>query len=69
MICLSSSSVLFRAYRKYFGLIIYVFDEKNHSLVGKNSGHKYIAGQGVEVMIAGVNMDKLFIDLELVGVE
>lgn len=47
----------------------FVFDEKNHSLVGKNSGHKYIAGQGVEVMIAGVNMDKLFIDLELVGVE
>lgn len=43
----------------------YVFDEKKHWLVGKNSGFKYTAGQELEVTIANVDMDKLFIDLEL----
>jgi ribonuclease R len=43
----------------------FVFDEKKHWLVGKNSGFKYTAGQELEVTIANVDMDKLFIDLEL----
>ena len=45
----------------------FVFDEKRHCLVGKNSGFKYSAGQALEVTIANVDMDKLFIDLELVN--
>lgn len=44
----------------------YVFDEKRHSLMGKNSGFKYVAGQELDVVIANVDMDRLFIDLELV---
>lgn len=43
----------------------FIFDEKKHFLMGKNSGFKYIAGQEVQVIIANVDMDKLFIDLEL----
>lgn len=43
----------------------FVFDEKRHSLMGKNSGFKYVAGQELMVRIAAVDMDKLFIDLEL----
>jgi len=46
----------------------YVFDEKKHWLVGKNSGFKYTAGQELRVLIANVDMDKLFIDLELADV-
>jgi ribonuclease R len=46
----------------------FVFDEKKHSLTGKNSGFKYVAGQDVQVIIAAVDMDKLFIDLELAEV-
>jgi exoribonuclease R len=44
----------------------YVFDEKRHSLMGKNSGFKYVAGQELDVIIANVDMERLFIDLELV---
>lgn len=44
----------------------FVFDEKKHVLVGKKSGFKYVAGQEVQIRIANVDMDKLFIDLELV---
>lgn len=44
----------------------FIFDEKNHSLTGKQNGFKYVAGQSVTILIANVNMDKLFIDLELV---
>ena len=43
----------------------YVFDEKRHSPMGKNSGFKY-TGQELDVVIANVDMDRLFIDLELV---
>lgn len=43
----------------------FIFDEKHHFLVGKTSGFKYIPGQEVRVIIANVDMDKLFIDLEL----
>lgn len=43
----------------------FVFDEKHHVLVGKNSGFKYQQGQELDVIIANVDMDKLFIDLEL----
>ena len=43
----------------------FVFDEKRHFLMGKNSGFKYVAGQELQVVIAAVDMDKLFIDLEL----
>ena len=46
----------------------YVFDEKRHSLMGKNNGFKYVAGQELDVIIANVDMDRLFIDLELVEV-
>ena len=44
----------------------FVFDDKKHSLMGKNSGFKYSSGQALRVTIANVDMDKLFIDLELV---
>jgi ribonuclease R len=43
----------------------FVFDERKHVLVGKNSGFKYMPGGKLQVMIAAVDMDKLFIDLEL----
>lgn len=43
----------------------FIFDEKHHALIGKTSGYKYSAGQEVHVVIANVDMDKLFIDLEL----
>lgn len=46
----------------------FVFDEKRHCLVGKNNGFKYVAGQELTVLIANVDMDKLFIDLELAEV-
>ncbi len=46
----------------------FVFDEKRHCLVGKNNGFKYVAGQEVNVLIANVDMDKLFVDLELAEV-
>lgn len=45
----------------------FIFDDKKHHLMGKNSGFKYSAGQEVQVIIANVDMDKLFIDLELVN--
>ncbi len=43
----------------------FIFDEKKHTLTGKNSGFKYQVGQELAVTIANVDMDKLFIDLEL----
>lgn len=43
----------------------FIFDEKHHILVGKTSGFRYSPGQEVRVAIANVDMDKLFIDLEL----
>ena len=47
----------------------FVFDEKKHTLVGKSSGYKYVAGLDVQVVIANVDMEKLFIDLELANVK
>lgn len=43
----------------------FIFDEIHHSLIGKNSGFKYSIGDIIKVAIANVDMDKLFIDLEL----
>ncbi len=47
----------------------FVFDEKKHVLVGKSSGYKYVPGMDVQVVIANVDMEKLFIDLELANVK
>jgi ribonuclease R len=44
----------------------FVFDENKHILLGKNNGFRYIAGQELIIAIANVDMDKLFIDLELI---
>jgi ribonuclease R len=44
----------------------FIFDEQKHCLIGKNNGFKYAAGEKIQVSIAHVDMDKLFIDLELV---
>ncbi|MDD3266239.1 MAG: ribonuclease R [Burkholderiales bacterium] len=43
----------------------FIFDEVHHALIGKSSGFKYSIGDIIKVAIANVDMDKLFIDLEL----
>lgn len=43
----------------------YVFDEKSQVLVGRMTGITYSIGSSVEVVIAGVELDKMFINLEV----
>lgn len=47
----------------------YVFDDTKHTLTGKTNGFQYTMGQVLDVAIAAVNMQGLFIDLELVKKE
>lgn len=43
----------------------YTHDEKNHRMIGRNSGRIYRLGDIVEVRVAGVDMDARTIDFEI----
>jgi len=45
----------------------YVYDEKNHCLVGRSNGKKYQMGKEINVKVVRTDIDQRHIDLELVN--
>ena len=45
----------------------YIFNEKSHLLTGRRTKKRYQIGDGVTVRVRGVNLDKRWVDFELLG--
>ena len=43
----------------------FIFDERQQMLVGKKTGMRFANGQQIRVLIAAVNLSRLYIDLAL----
>ncbi len=48
---------------------MYIFDEDNYCIVGKNTGKRYQLGDKIRVRIANANLEKKQIDFALAGTE